>query len=340
MFVDLVGSTALSARLDPEDMREVLRAYQNAVAGEIAALRGPRRQVHGRRRAGLLRLAQGARGRGRARGPGRARASSRRSRGLATPAGRAARRAGRDRDRPRGGRRPGRRGRGAGGGGRRRDARTWPPGCRRWPSPARWWSPTARAGCSATCSTSTTSGRSPAQGLRRAGAAPSGSLGERRGRAAASRRCTRLGPAAAGRARPGAGAPARALAAGRGRRGPGVLLVGEAGIGKSRLVAGAARRAWPTEPHLRLRYQCSPYHVDSALWPVVQQLERAAGLEPRRPARGCGSTSSRRCCGQASDERRRPWRRSSRRCSGSTPTAATRASTSRRSSSVRGRSRR
>ena len=33
MFVDLVGSTALSARLDPEDMREVIQAYQTTVAG-------------------------------------------------------------------------------------------------------------------------------------------------------------------------------------------------------------------------------------------------------------------------------------------------------------------
>jgi class 3 adenylate cyclase len=40
MFVDLVGSTMLSARLDPEDMREVIRAYQNAVAGEIARFEG------------------------------------------------------------------------------------------------------------------------------------------------------------------------------------------------------------------------------------------------------------------------------------------------------------
>ena len=40
MFVDLVGSTALSAQLDPEDMREVIRAYQNAVAGEIARFEG------------------------------------------------------------------------------------------------------------------------------------------------------------------------------------------------------------------------------------------------------------------------------------------------------------
>ena len=35
MFVDLVGSTELSARLDPEDMGSVIRAYQNTVAGEI-----------------------------------------------------------------------------------------------------------------------------------------------------------------------------------------------------------------------------------------------------------------------------------------------------------------
>jgi hypothetical protein len=40
MFVDLVGSTALSARLDPEDMREVIRGYQNTVAGEIARFEG------------------------------------------------------------------------------------------------------------------------------------------------------------------------------------------------------------------------------------------------------------------------------------------------------------
>jgi class 3 adenylate cyclase len=40
MFVDLVGSTALSARLDPEEMGAVLRGYQNAVAGEIARFEG------------------------------------------------------------------------------------------------------------------------------------------------------------------------------------------------------------------------------------------------------------------------------------------------------------
>src|SRR5215813_14227812 len=40
MFVDLVGSTELSRRLDPEEMREVIRAYQGTVAGEIALFDG------------------------------------------------------------------------------------------------------------------------------------------------------------------------------------------------------------------------------------------------------------------------------------------------------------
>ena len=40
MFVDLVGSTILSTRLDPEEMREVIRAYQNAVAGEVVRFEG------------------------------------------------------------------------------------------------------------------------------------------------------------------------------------------------------------------------------------------------------------------------------------------------------------
>jgi class 3 adenylate cyclase len=62
MFADLVGSTALSAVLDPEEMRDVIRAYQNTVAGEITRFDGPCRQVPGRRCVGLLRLAPGARG--------------------------------------------------------------------------------------------------------------------------------------------------------------------------------------------------------------------------------------------------------------------------------------
>ncbi len=40
MFCDLIGSTALSARLDPEDMRQVIRAYQDAVSGVVARYDG------------------------------------------------------------------------------------------------------------------------------------------------------------------------------------------------------------------------------------------------------------------------------------------------------------
>jgi len=40
MFVDLVGSTALSSRLDPEEMSELIRIYQNTVAGEITRFEG------------------------------------------------------------------------------------------------------------------------------------------------------------------------------------------------------------------------------------------------------------------------------------------------------------
>ena len=57
-----------------------------------------------------------------------------------------------------------------------------------------------------------------------------------------------------------------------------VLLSGEPGIGKSRLTA-ALQEKLQAEPHIRLRYFCSPYHSDTALHPIVSQLERAAGFE-------------------------------------------------------------
>jgi class 3 adenylate cyclase/predicted ATPase len=56
-----------------------------------------------------------------------------------------------------------------------------------------------------------------------------------------------------------------------------VLLSGEPGIGKSRLTRSLVERL-ADEPHVRLRYYCSPYHTNSALYPVAGQLERAAGL--------------------------------------------------------------
>jgi class 3 adenylate cyclase len=63
----------------------------------------------------------------------------------------------------------------------------------------------------------------------------------------------------------------------RGGEGRVVLLSGEPGIGKSRL-AQAARERVQSETHSRLRYQCSPFHINSPLHPVIEQLERAAGI--------------------------------------------------------------
>jgi class 3 adenylate cyclase len=56
-----------------------------------------------------------------------------------------------------------------------------------------------------------------------------------------------------------------------------VLVSGEPGIGKSRITAALAERLH-AEAHLRLRYFCSPYHQDSALFPFIDQLGRASGF--------------------------------------------------------------
>ena len=63
------------------------------------------------------------------------------------------------------------------------------------------------------------------------------------------------------------------------KRGEGqvVLLSGEPGIGKSRLTAALLERLGG-EPHTRLRYFCSPQHTDSPLYPIISQMERAAGF--------------------------------------------------------------
>jgi len=67
-----------------------------------------------------------------------------------------------------------------------------------------------------------------------------------------------------------------------GGEGQTVLISGEAGIGKSRLSAWLAEQV-ADMAHTRLRYQCSPYHRDSALHPFAQQFERAAGIAPQEP---------------------------------------------------------
>src|SRR6202022_4110450 len=61
-----------------------------------------------------------------------------------------------------------------------------------------------------------------------------------------------------------------------------VLVVGEPGLGKSR-VAAALEERLHAEPHLRLRYFCSPYHQDSAFYPFIAQLGRASGFERDDP---------------------------------------------------------
>jgi hypothetical protein len=58
-----------------------------------------------------------------------------------------------------------------------------------------------------------------------------------------------------------------------------VLLSGKAGIGKSRM----AETLWRTigeGPHHRVRYQCSPQHINSPLFPVVAELSGRATFQP------------------------------------------------------------
>src|SRR5262249_42456531 len=68
------------------------------------------------------------------------------------------------------------------------------------------------------------------------------------------------------------------------KRGEGTvgLVWGEPGLGKSRIGAALEERL-QIEPHLRLRYFCSPYRQDSALYPFIDQIERVAGLVPTDP---------------------------------------------------------
>ena len=270
MFVDLVGSTALSARLDPEEMGEVFRAYQNAVAGVIARFGGyvakfmgdgvlayfgwPRAhedEAERAVRAGLAIVAAVG--------------------GLRTPAGEPL---------------AARVGIATGlvmvgeliGEGAARERRwsaihpTSPPAYRPSHDPGR------RRGA----------GDPPAAGrpVRVPGPRGAADQGADPARGGVRR------PRRAGDREPLRGARGLAVLPMAGRdqelalllerwslakagEGQGVLLVGEPGIGKSRITV-ALLDAVAAEPHLRIRLQCSPYHTDSALWPVVEHLS-----EPR-----------------------------------------------------------
>lgn len=69
---------------------------------------------------------------------------------------------------------------------------------------------------------------------------------------------------------------------GRAKAGEGqmVLLTGEAGIGKSRITQGLID-ALADQNHVRVSYQCSPYHTDSSFHPAIQQLTLASGFDAR-----------------------------------------------------------
>ncbi|WP_083636554.1 adenylate/guanylate cyclase domain-containing protein [Bradyrhizobium sp. AS23.2] len=66
----------------------------------------------------------------------------------------------------------------------------------------------------------------------------------------------------------------------RAGEGQAILLSGDAGIGKSRLVQAFTEKLGATPPHVVLRFQCSPYHTHSTLFPIVQNLGRAADFRP------------------------------------------------------------
>jgi class 3 adenylate cyclase len=67
----------------------------------------------------------------------------------------------------------------------------------------------------------------------------------------------------------------RRWAKAKARSGRAVLISGEPGVGKSRLAEALAERV-AGEQHTRLRYFCSPHHQESALYPIIAQMERAA----------------------------------------------------------------
>jgi class 3 adenylate cyclase/predicted ATPase len=66
------------------------------------------------------------------------------------------------------------------------------------------------------------------------------------------------------------------------RNGQVVLVSGESGLGKSRIAAALEERL-RGEPHFRQRFFCSPYRQDSAFYPFIDQIGRAAGLAPADP---------------------------------------------------------
>src|SRR5262249_18418758 len=65
-------------------------------------------------------------------------------------------------------------------------------------------------------------------------------------------------------------------------KGPGALLCGEAGIGKSRISKTLLDRI-ADDAHVTIRLQCSPYHTNSPFYPIITQHEHAAHLRRLDP---------------------------------------------------------
>ena len=94
--------------------------------------------------------------------------------------------------------------------------------------------------------------------------------------------------------------------------GQAVLLSGDAGIGKSRLVQRLQRASSPA--CMRMRMQCSPFHTATALHPVFRHLEHAAGFSAGVTIRTRSSRSLKRCFGKEWRMWPSVWRCSDRCC--------------------------
>jgi class 3 adenylate cyclase len=90
-----------------------------------------------------------------------------------------------------------------------------------------------------------------------------------------------------------------------------VLISGEPGLGKSRITAELVA-CLRDEPHIRLRYFCSPYHQDSALYPFIDQLGRTAGFAPEIRPQPSWRSSTR--CWRAPRHPTRMWHSSPISC--------------------------
>ena len=92
----------------------------------------------------------------------------------------------------------------------------------------------------------------------------------------------------------------------KGGEGQGVLLVGEPGIGKSRILRALIDEL-RGEPHQRIDAQCSPYYLDRPLWPIVEHLRTAFDIRPSQPV-----TEQ---LGRLERSLQRPWRCAGGGCS-------------------------